>query len=82
VLGGSGVELLRKVAQESAEVVNRVESLRNEGVKINVYASVLEGEKIALDDPLFEEEADIIPSGVAEICKLQQKSLSILDHEK
>ena len=72
VLHGNGVELLGKVAQESPDAADRIDSLRSQVVKFNICANTLKGRKIALDDLHFAEEDDIVPSGVAEIGKLQQ----------
>lgn len=72
VLHGNGVELLRKLTQESPDAADRLDSLRSQGVKFNICANTLRGRKIALDDLHFAEEDDIVPSGVAEIGKLQQ----------
>ena len=78
VLHGNGVELLRKVAQESPDAANRIDSLRSQGVKFNICANTLKGRKIALEDLHFAEQADIVPSGVAEIGKLQQEGFVYL----
>ena len=72
MLHGNGIELLRKVTQESPDAADHVDSLRSQGVKFNICANTLRGRKIALDDLHFAEEDDIVPSGVAEIGKLQQ----------
>ena len=78
VLHGNGVELLRKVAQESPDAANRIDSLRSQGVNFNICANTLKGRKIALEDLHFSEQADIVPSGVAEIGKLQQEGFVYL----
>ena len=78
VLHGNGVELLRKVAQESPDDANRIDSLRSQGVNFNICANTLKGRKIALEDLHFAEQADIVPSGVAEIGKLQQEGFVYL----
>jgi intracellular sulfur oxidation DsrE/DsrF family protein len=78
VLHGNGVELLRKVAQESPDAVNRIDSLRSQGVKFNICANTLKGKKIALEDLHFAEESDVVPSGVAESGKLQQQGFVYL----
>ena len=62
VLHGNGVELLRKVAQESPDAANRIDSLRSQGVNFNICANTLKGRKIALEDLHFAEQADIVPS--------------------
>ncbi len=78
VLHGNGVELLRKVSQESTDAANRIDSLRSQGVKFNICANTLKGRKIALEDLHFAEQSDIVPSGVAEIGKLQQEGFVYL----
>ena len=78
VLHGNGVELLRKVAQESPDAANRIDSLRSQGVNFNICANTLKGRKIALEDLHFAEQADIVPSGVAEIGKLQHEGFVYL----
>ena len=78
VLHGNGVELLRKVSQESPDAANRIDSLRSQGVNFNICANTLKGRKIALEDLHFAEQADIVPSGVAEIGKLQQEGFVYL----
>ena len=78
VLHGNGVELLRKVAQESPDAANRIDSLRSQGVNFNICANTLKGRRIALEDLHFAEPVDIVPSGVAEIGKLQQEGFVYL----
>lgn len=78
VLHGNGVELLRKVAQESPDAANRIDSLRSQGVNFNICANTLKGRRIALEDLHFAEQVDIVPSGVAEIGKLQQEGFVYL----
>ena len=72
VLHGNEVELLGKVTHESPDAANHLDSLRSQRVKFNTRTSTLKGRKIAFDDLHFAEEGDIVPSGVAEIGKLQQ----------
>ena len=72
VLHGNEVELLGKVVQESPDAANRIDFLRSQGVKFNTLTNTLKGRKLGLDDLHFAEEGDIVPSGVAEIGKLQQ----------
>ena len=78
VLHGNGVELLRKISQESTDAANRIDSLRSQGVKFNICANTLKGPKIALEDLHFAEQSDVVPSGVAEIGKLQQEGFVYL----
>ena len=82
VLHGNGVELLRKVSQEITDAANRIDSLRSQGVKFKICANTFKGRKIALEDLHFAKQPDVVPSGVAEIGKLQQRDLFISDHKK
>ena len=72
VLHGNEVELLRKATQESPDAADHIDSLRSHVLQFNICATTLKGRKIALDDLHFAEQHDIVPSGVAEISKLQQ----------
>lgn len=73
VLHGNGVELLREVANSSPDAAARIDSLRNQGVNFDICANTLRGRKIELSELYFADESDIVPSGVAEIGKLQQQ---------
>ena len=78
VLHGNGVELLRKVANESDDASARIDSLRSQGVQFNICNNTLVGRKIGLNELYFASEEDIVPSGVAEIGKLQQQGFAYL----
>ena len=72
VLHGNGIELLRSVAQQNSDAASRIDSLKSQGVTFNICANTLRGKQISLDELYFAEQADVVPSGVAEIGKLQQ----------
>ncbi len=72
VLHGNGIELLRSVANENDAAAARIDSLRSQGVAFKVCNNTLVGRKIDLSELYFATEADVVPSGVAEIGKLQQ----------
>ena len=78
VLHGNGIELLRSVAQNNQDAAGRIDSLRGQGVDFKICANTLKGRKIALDDLYFADESDVVPSGVAEIGKLQQQGFVYL----
>ena len=82
VLHGNGVELLGKVAQESPDAANRIDSLRSQGVKFNICANTLKGRKIALDDLHFAEEDDMVPSVSRKSANFSGTDLSISDPKK
>lgn len=71
VLHGNGVALL-KTANEDANFESKVVSLKSQDVKFKVCNNTLVGRKIDYDSDLFDvEQADIVPSGVAELAHLQ-----------
>ena len=78
VMHGNGIELLRSVANESDDAAARIDSLRSQGVAFKVCNNTLVGRKIALSELYFAAEDDIVPSGVAEIGKLQQEGFAYL----
>lgn len=78
VLHGNGVELLRSVVNENSDAAGRVDSLRAQGVEFKICANTLKGRKIALEDLYFADNSDVVPSGVAEIGKLQQEGFVYL----
>ena len=56
-----------------AEVIrSRIVDLKSRGVRFNVCSNTLRGKKIDYKKDLYDvKESDIVPSGVAEISKLQ-----------
>ena len=56
-----------------------IENLKKQGVTFKVCANTLKGKKIDIDQ-LYDAEAasDVVPSGVAEIAKLQAKGFGYL----
>jgi len=78
VLHGNGVELLRTVANDNSDAAGRVDSLRAQGVEFKICANTLKGRNIALDELYFADSQDVVPSGVAEIGKLQQQNFVYL----
>ena len=72
VLHGNGVELLRSVANENPDAAGRIDALRGQGVKFAICNNTLVGRKIGLDELYFADASDVVPSGVAELGKLQQ----------
>lgn len=78
VLHGKGIELLRSVANENPDAASRIDSLRAQGVKFAVCNNTLTGQKISVDDLYFASANDVVPSGVAELGKLQQEGFVYL----
>ena len=72
VLHGNGVNLL-KDAVNNQKVQQDVLSLRSQQVKFQVCNNTLKGRKLSYENDLFEVfKDDIVPSGVAELSRLQQ----------
>lgn len=73
VMHGDGVELLR-IANQNPDFQSKVVNLKSQHVVFNVCANTLKGRNINYKNDLWDvSEADIVPSGVAELAKLQQQ---------
>lgn len=72
VLHGNGVGLLQD-ALKNQKLQMDVTSLKSQNVSFNVCNNTLVGRKINYEKDLFEVfKEDIVPSGVAELSRLQQ----------
>lgn len=82
VLHGKGLSLLlepdalKNTKLEFANATDtmqaKISGLKDQGVDFNVCANTLKGKKISYEDDLYDvEKADIVPSGVAELARLQ-----------
>mgnify|MGYP001198735838 CR=1 FL=1 len=72
VLHGNGLALL-KDAKSNDKLKGQVVSLKSQNVKFNVCNNTLKGRKINYEKDLLEVfPEDIVPSGVAELSRLQQ----------
>lgn len=72
VLHGNGLGLLKN-AMANDKLKGQVISLKAQNVKFNVCNNTLKGRKINFENDLLEVfPEDIIPSGVAELSRLQQ----------
>ena len=71
VLHGNGLGLLQS-AKSDMQMQNVVASLKSQKVAFNVCANTLKGRKISYEKDLFDVyKEDIVPSGVAELSRLQ-----------
>ena len=66
----AGVKLFQ-LAKTDAELAASIDSLRSKGVRFLVCRNTLKGMNLRLDDLYGVQSADIVPSGVAEIARLQ-----------
>ena len=85
VLHGNGLALLLepdslekltkfKHANANDKMTATIDGLKAQGVSFNVCANTVRGRKVDLANDLYNvTEKDIVPSGVAEVAKLQQQ---------
>lgn len=78
VLHGNGLGLLM-AAKEDDRLQTTVGSLKGQGVSFQVCNNTLQGRNISYDDDLYDVwEEDIVPSGVAELSRLQQQGYTYI----
>ena len=57
----------------------RIASLKDQGVGFNVCANTVRGRKVDYQTDLYDvDDGDIVPSGVAEVAKLQAMGYSYI----
>lgn len=83
VLHGNGLALLVepdalarvpkfKHGNANDQMAAKIDNLKGQGVAFNVCANTVKGRKVNVDNDLYDvEKSDIVPSGVAELAKLQ-----------
>lgn len=68
-----------KHANADQQMQARIDGLKNQGVSFKVCANTLKGRNVSRDGDLYMvEEADIVPSGVAELAILQGQGFSYI----
>jgi len=71
VIHGGGIALLQ-LANKDANFADKISNLKREGVHFNVCNNTLVGKHINYKNDLYDvSKDDIVPSGVAEIAKLE-----------
>jgi intracellular sulfur oxidation DsrE/DsrF family protein len=89
VMHGKGLSLLLtpdqlentklKLGNATDEMQAKISGLKDQGVGFEVCANTLKGKKVNYEDDLYDvEKADIVPSGVAEVAKLQSMGYSYI----
>ena len=90
VLHGNGLALLLepsslekltkfKHANATEQMTARIAALKDQGVAFNVCANTVNGRKVEVTTDLYDvSEGDIVPSGVAEVAKLQALGYSYI----
>lgn len=90
VLHGNGLALLLepdsldklkkfKHANADEKMTAKVTDLKGQGVSFHVCANTVRGRKVDLETDLYDvDQKDIVPSGVAEVAKLQMEGYSYI----
>jgi intracellular sulfur oxidation DsrE/DsrF family protein len=81
VMHGDGLSLLlypdslastkMKAANATDEMQARISNLKQQGVDFDICANTLKNRQVKLEDLYDASEADLVPSGVAELSRLQ-----------
>ena len=78
VLHGDGLGLLMSAKSDDA-LQTRIASLKGQNVRFSVCNNTLQGREISHENDLYDVwEEDIVPSGVAELSKLQQEGYTYI----
>ena len=90
VLHGNGLALLVepqaherlpkfKHANADDSMAAKIAGLKDQGVAFNVCANTVKGRKVDIDGDLYDvSKSDIVPSGVAELAKLQAEGYTYI----
>jgi len=84
VLHGNGLSMLLdpaamshvkgfKNANGDQDMTAKVANLKNQGVNFAICKNTMTGRKVELSDLYDVDKADVVPSGVAQLAKLQQE---------
>ena len=88
VLHGNGLALLLepdalaklkkfKHANADDSMTAKIDNLKNQGIDFNVCENTVRGRKVDVEHDLYNvDKGDIVPSGVAEVARLQQMGYS------
>jgi intracellular sulfur oxidation DsrE/DsrF family protein len=89
VMHGKGLSLLltpdalantkMKAANASDEIQAKIAGLKDQGVAFQVCGNTLKGKQVDFSRDLYDvDAADIVPSGVAELARLQQQGYAYI----
>lgn len=90
VLHGNGLSLLLepdalakltkfKHANADETMTAKIDSLKNQGIEFNVCENTVKGRKVNIETDLYNvDKKDIVPSGVAEVARLQAMGYSYI----
>ncbi|MFZ0256260.1 MAG: DsrE family protein [Gammaproteobacteria bacterium] len=77
VMNGDGLGLLME-AEKDADMAQRISNLKAQGVKFQICKNTLTGRNIQLEDLYDAWDEDVVPSGVAEVAKLEQNGFALI----
>ena len=75
LLEPDSLEKLKKFKHANADdtMTAKIDGLKSQGIKFNVCENTVKGRKVDVDTDLYNvDKSDIVPSGVAEVARLQQ----------
>lgn len=77
VMHGNGLELL-KVAMNDQDFKSKIDNLKMQGTSFKVCANTLKSKNLDASKDLYDVNVknDIVPSGVAELARLQQQGFA------
>jgi uncharacterized protein len=88
VMHGDGISLVlppdavegtkMKEGNANQEMEARISGLKDQGVQFEVCANTLKGRQVKLEDLYDASEADVVPSGVAELARLESMGYSYI----
>jgi len=90
VLHGNGLALLLepdsleklkkfKHANANEAMTAKIDNLKSQGIDFNVCANTVRGRKVDLESDLYNvDKSDVVPSGVAEVARLQAMGYSYI----
>ncbi|MEZ5453277.1 MAG: DsrE family protein [Thiothrix sp.] len=82
VMNGDGVNLLRQAKEvemnADAKLPGKITELKEKGVKFDVCYNTLAGRKIKFEELYDAKPEDVIPSGVAEVGRLESQGYRLL----
>ena len=76
VMHGAGVDLLRRAAHGEAQVAAMIDNLKLAGVRFEICRITLQRNGYRLDEMYDAVEADLVASGVVQVCRLQQQGFA------
>lgn len=74
---GAGLSLLQQ-AKDDPELAERIDALRADGVRFLACGNTMKARGVGIGDLYGASEADVVPSGVAELAHLQQQGYAYI----